>query len=246
MLDSIQQRQRVGRLRDAGLNDGKLVAAQPCQRIALTHAATQALGHGLQQLVAERMAVRIVHVLEVIEIEAEHRQVLAAANPGERLLEPSMEQHAVGQIGQRVVQRHVGDLVFGTLPLRNVLDDRQEILRLALFVADDELSRHHAAQAVAGRRERMLVAEESVARLQYLRVVREDAGGILRRQDILNGLAHQLAAGQAEKPLGRAIDQDISALAGLLDDDRGGHVLDHGVEELAGALQLLFGAPPAR
>jgi hypothetical protein len=56
------------------------------------------------------VAQRVVDVLEVVEVEGEHRQLLAAANPRERIVHPDFEHRAVGKAGQGVVGRHVGDL----------------------------------------------------------------------------------------------------------------------------------------
>jgi len=51
------------------LEDSKLVAAQARDRFRLSDLAAQPLGHGPEQLVADRMPERVVDVLEVIEIE---------------------------------------------------------------------------------------------------------------------------------------------------------------------------------
>ena len=55
------------------------------------------------------MPERIVDGLELIEVEVEHRQTVAPADPLERLLQLLAKQHTVGQIGQGVVMRQVGD-----------------------------------------------------------------------------------------------------------------------------------------
>ena len=50
------------------------------------------------------MAERIVHDLELIEIEVMDRDRFLAVNPAaQRLFEPLVQQHPVGKIGQRVV-----------------------------------------------------------------------------------------------------------------------------------------------
>ena len=45
---------------------------------------------------------------------------LAAPDARQRMLEPLVQQHAVGQVGQRVVQRHVHDLGLGAATVRGV------------------------------------------------------------------------------------------------------------------------------
>ena len=48
------------------------------------------------------------------------RPVVSPAGARQRLLELLAEQRAVGQVGQRIVLRHVGDLGFRALPLGHV------------------------------------------------------------------------------------------------------------------------------
>ena len=56
------------------------------------------------------MTQRIVDALESIEVEEHHRNGIASA---ERFLHLVLEQHAIGQIGERVVAGHVDDLGLG-------------------------------------------------------------------------------------------------------------------------------------
>ena len=66
----------------------ELVAAEPAQHVALAQAALQALPHQLQQRIARRMAKRVVHQLELVEVEEHHGDVPAAATAErQRLLE---------------------------------------------------------------------------------------------------------------------------------------------------------------
>jgi hypothetical protein len=78
--DAPRQPLRVGRAGDIGLDDGEFVAADAGDRVGVPHAAAQSSGHRPQQLVADRMSERIVDVLELIEIEAQHREPLAATS----------------------------------------------------------------------------------------------------------------------------------------------------------------------
>ena len=100
----------VGRLRHPNLHDGELVAAHAGDRVGLAHQRAQPIGDHLQELVAGGMAERVVDVLEVVEVEHVGGDHLAALGAGERVLEPLVQQDAVGQARQRVVQRHVRDL----------------------------------------------------------------------------------------------------------------------------------------
>jgi hypothetical protein len=122
-------------------DDGELVAAEACHRVGSPGAAAQPFRHCLQQLVAHRMAEGIVHGFEMIEIEAEHRQGLSSPDPPEIVLKPHAQQHAIGQIGERIVTRHVRDALFGPLSLRDVLMRRQPPAARQRLVDDQE----HAA-----------------------------------------------------------------------------------------------------
>ena len=64
------------------------------------------------------MAERVVDFLEMIEIEAEHRELVAALDEPQRLLELLAEQRPVRQIGQRVMARHVGNLLLAPASIR--------------------------------------------------------------------------------------------------------------------------------
>ena len=97
---------------------GELVAAQARREVARLQRAAQAPGDGLQQLVADRMAERVVDRLEVVEVEEEDRVVAPAR--GEQLAELVEEQRAVGQAGQRVV---VGLVLEAALQLAQLGDE---------------------------------------------------------------------------------------------------------------------------
>ena len=122
--DPSRQHGGVERLLDAGLDDGEFVAAEARDGVGLAHAAAQPLGHDLEQLVADRMAERVVDALEVVEVEIEHRKLAAAPDAGQRLGQPLAKQQAVGQVGERVVARHVRDLLLGAPALGDVLVGR--------------------------------------------------------------------------------------------------------------------------
>ena len=105
----------VGDVREA---DDELVAAQPRGGVLLAQAVGEALRDGGQQQVADRVAERVVDVLEAVEIEEQHGELAASAmRAGDRLPDAIREQRPVGQAGQRVVMRHVHDALVGKAPL---------------------------------------------------------------------------------------------------------------------------------
>ena len=119
--DAQRQRGGVDRLRDRCLHDGEFVAAHARDRVGLADASPQPRGDHLEELVAGGMAQRIVDVLEEIEVEQMHGHDVVAFDARQRQLQPLVEQHAVGQAGQRVVQRHVRDLGLRAALLGDVL-----------------------------------------------------------------------------------------------------------------------------
>ncbi len=82
------------------------------------------------------MAERIVDALELIEIEAEHRQALAALHALDLVIELLEQQHAIGQVGQRVVARHVRDAVFRALAFGDVFVGGEPAAARDRFVDD--------------------------------------------------------------------------------------------------------------
>ena len=102
----------------AELHDREFVAAEPRHRVMLRHAFAEAPRDLFQQRVADRMAERIVDVLEVVEVETEHRKLIAAPDEPQGLFELFAEQRPVRQIGQRVMARHVGNLFLGAPAIR--------------------------------------------------------------------------------------------------------------------------------
>src|ERR1700728_3881439 len=59
------------------------------------------------------MSERIVDALELIEVETKHGARLAARDAMQRGLETLAKEHAIRQVGERIMQRHVGDLRLG-------------------------------------------------------------------------------------------------------------------------------------
>ena len=96
-------------------------------RSLVPDAALDAAGDGLQQFVADMMAERIVDALEFVDVDIEQGELLAAAGLLELALDLLAEQHAVRQVGQRVVMREMGDLLVGAPAFGDVLDDVDDV-----------------------------------------------------------------------------------------------------------------------
>ncbi|MNI02304.1 hypothetical protein D3C73_551700 [compost metagenome] len=111
--DPLGQRSGLNQLRTAFGKYGELIPAQPRQGDARTEHGPQALGHSLEQLVANGMPEAVVDHLEVIEIDHQQRAAtLMDLCRGQGLFGAVDEQQAVRQIGQRIVVRQVHQFVF--------------------------------------------------------------------------------------------------------------------------------------
>ena len=92
------------------LHEHELVATQPGQGVGGADRGADPLGDGAQQPVAGGMAQRVVDVLEAVEVEQQHRDHAAlAAGAGQLLAEPVVQQGAVGQAGEQIVQGQTPD-----------------------------------------------------------------------------------------------------------------------------------------
>ena len=119
---------------EPGQDQHELVAAEPRDGVRLAHRAGQPLRDRLQQLVAGIVAERVVDALEVVEIEEQAGDVRAVAlRLREDLLQPLVQQRAVGQPGQDVVLRELVGMRSRDLellrPLRDLVLERALIGR---------------------------------------------------------------------------------------------------------------------
>ena len=77
-LETKERAERWKAERAAVLPPEVVVAAEARGHVRVTHARADTLRHLDEQLVASGVAERVVHSLEAVEIEAEHRKALAA------------------------------------------------------------------------------------------------------------------------------------------------------------------------
>ena len=165
-------RQRARRLRARiALQDREFVAAEPRDRVVLADRAADALRDGAEQLVADRMAERVVDALEVVEVEVEHRHRLAVRlDAREAFGHLLAQQHAVRQLRQRVVARHVRDAFLGAVPLGDVLVDR-----------DPAALRHRLVRDLDDAPVGEMAVRDQVARLQRRDIVVVELVGVMLR-----------------------------------------------------------------
>ena len=166
----------------------EFIAAEPRDGIRFAQACFDALGDLRQQLVAGRMPERVVDALEVIEVHKQHAEATARARPAQqRVLEAVGKPRAIGELGQRVVQRLVAQLFFERLALGDVADVQHEaadrgiialvrphelqVAPAAVRVADAALALHRLAAlrhdvVQRGDEARLVVAVHAVDQLQ--------------------------------------------------------------------------------
>ena len=88
----------------------EFVAALTADGVGAAHATGDAAGHGLQQFVADGVAVHVVNFFEEVEIDEHDGELFAVAvGKGDGLLDAVVEQDPIGQVGEKVVLREVGE-----------------------------------------------------------------------------------------------------------------------------------------
>ena len=135
--------------------DGELVAADPGHRVGRAHRADQTRSHFAQQFVARFVSLAVVQELEVVEIEVDDGHVRSGPRRAlQRVLEPIVEQGAVGQSGDRVVQRVEVQLPFRAAPIGDVAQ------------VDDHTADHGVGREVRGAHAEPAWRTVGVGRLQ--------------------------------------------------------------------------------
>ena len=123
----------VGRVAD---HHGELVSAEPAAHLVVARQLLEPLRDLRQQLVADLVAERIVDRLEAVEVD--HQECTARApllGVPETVLERFGDHQPIGQSGQRIVPRKVGDFLGRFALLRDVGPHSAETDEIALLVA---------------------------------------------------------------------------------------------------------------
>ena len=82
------------------------------------------------------MSERIVDALELVDVDIEQCELLAATGLPQLAFDLFPEQHPVRQVGQRVVMRKVRNLLVGAPALGDVFHDVDDIAGLAGLIPD--------------------------------------------------------------------------------------------------------------
>ena len=110
--DAARGRRRVGRVVDLLDQDGELVAAEARDRVGRAQAGLEAGRDRLEELVAGPVAERVVDRLEVVDVDEEDADRVAASRGAADCEREAVEEEgAVGHAGERVVEGLVRDVV---------------------------------------------------------------------------------------------------------------------------------------
>ena len=198
-----------------------------------------ALRDSAEDEVADRVAQGVVHGLERVEPDEHHRgRAARPLRPEERAAQTVVEEHAVGEAGEGVVRRVLGELALEAAPPRHVLV-RDERAVLAAGQARD-------GQVVAPR----LAGDDGVVLEAVLALApAEDSGesgerlaggegrrrrGAERGDEIAVGLAADPRAGGVRAVLGAGLPREVRGEeeADAVDDrDLGVEGVEHGLRE---------------
>ena len=86
------------------------------------------------------MSVGVIGFFEVVKIDAQNSEPLATRPcVVDHGIHSLAEGRPIGQVGQRVMMRHVRDALFRASPLCHIINSSHQICRLASFVANDGL-----------------------------------------------------------------------------------------------------------
>ena len=113
---------------DVVQHDDELVSTQPGHRVDRA-AGTQALRHLDEQLVAGSVSERVVHRLEPVEVDEQHRGAQPVPpRAREGLAQAVDDERPVREAGERVVQGAIFERLFGGAPIGDVAHVRHDAL----------------------------------------------------------------------------------------------------------------------
>ncbi len=141
----------------------------------------------MQQQIADRVAQGIVNVLEVVQVEVQHRELLSAATGSCGCLVHRLDEDTpIRQSGQDVVPRQPQDRLFGFLALGDIVIDPFDFSHVAAIVANRREMRREPSPGVPTGRD----PEFHVARLgnwhQHTAQRVEQSGLVLGAHEILD------------------------------------------------------------
>ena len=152
--------------------DEELVAALPGDQVGVTRAQAQPVAELREQQIAGVVSERVVHQLEVVEIEVQHAYAqVVAPGAGDGALEHLLEQDPVGQARELVVVRKERDLLLGALAFGDVEDHALDEPGVPPFVVDGERLLQHPPDGPVLVHHPVLVVEGEVVAVRILILV---------------------------------------------------------------------------
>ena len=164
----------AGRVVDLGVAYAcdELVAAVTSGKSELVHGALDGARHELQYLVAGRVAVLIVIVLEVVNVDEQNCH-LALTGFGQRdlVVDLALDGLAVVKLGQRVEACAGGQLLLALLSAVDIQHDSDDLLGIALLVAQRRGSDKHPDVVAVDVLHTVLIVLELLAVAELLEVL---------------------------------------------------------------------------
>ena len=216
----------------------ELVAAESREQVPLTDRTAEARREGHEQGIAGRVAERVVHELEPVDVELEHREPRRRIAPDE-LVEGVEQDPPVGEAGEAVVRRLVHQRLAGAPPLRGVTAHEHHVGHVAV---GPELRRCPGLEpAIAGGERHLVLVGARLAALEHhpdlahpqlLELAREPELVDTTADDVLG----RDVAGVAQHRLVQVHVAQLSVDA----DDRVGRVVDERAQLLLTVAELGF------
>ena len=216
--------------------DRELVAAEAGGGVAGAGGAADAIGDGLQQLVADGVAERVVDRLEVVEVDEQHDdRVGLGTGDAQGVVHAIEEQRPVGEPGELVVEGTVAELAFEVALLGDVAERGDDPVDRGATdeVGDDD--RRLAELAVGVDERRLELDRAAVAELDQPFELADRALTLVLGDDVEQMAADPALGVVAERrPQARAGVADAPGLVGEHDDVA--RVLDHRRQPIVAAL----------
>ena len=152
--------------------DEELVTPLPGDQVAITRARPQPVAELREQQIARVVSERVVHQLEVVEVEVEHADTeVGAPSAGDGGLEHLLEEDPVGQSRELVVVREEVGLLLGGLAFGDVEDHPLDEPGVPLLVVDGERLLQHPPDGPVLVHHPVLVVEGEVVAVRILILV---------------------------------------------------------------------------
>jgi hypothetical protein len=215
-------------------DQGKFVTPKPRQvSTGIDGKRAQLLRQFAQQVVADRVAKYVIDHLEAVEVDAQHRKrFITGRRRIDRAGEMLDEGGAIGQVRQGIIMGQMLNEGLRLLALGNVLRKAEQVSRFAGLIRDRKILGGQDASAVVMGMNDVLVNGLQLPGGQGFPHEREQVGSGLLVGSMPGTPADQVAARDPENGFGGAVDENIAAIARVLDSNRQRHVLDDVVEKI--------------